>query len=185
MKKVIILIVMSCMIFSLAVFGTNETTQTGEPPVDENGNVIPPPDGDSRSMEGPMTDMENMLSVDEANALEEVLLEAVGYSAVEGGYPIVDTNQTIFYSNDAIIDAPVEGKSFYGQDANYSGNQPSYTDNGDGTISDNVTGLMWQQDPGDKVTWEEAVNNLEAFNEAALGGYSDWRIPTIKDVLSR
>ncbi|WP_202813775.1 hypothetical protein [Defluviitalea phaphyphila] len=29
-----------------------------------------------------------------------------------------------------------------------NGNQPSYTDNGDGTITDNVTGLMWMKDMG-------------------------------------
>ncbi|QRN86878.1 DUF1566 domain-containing protein [Clostridia bacterium] len=123
-------------------------------------------------------------TVEEANAIEAELLAAVGYTATIGGYPIVDTNQTIFYSNDAIIDEPAEGEDFYGQDASYTGNAPSYTDNGDGTVTDNVTDLMWQQDPGEKLTWPEAVELLDEFNEEALGGYSDWRIPTIKELYS-
>ena len=137
------------------------------------------------AMEGETPDVSaDMLSVDEANALEAELLEAAGYSAKAGGYPIVDTNETTYYSNDAIIDAPAIGEDFYGQDATYSGTQPSYTDNGDGTITDNVTGLIWQQDPGDKMDWETAVNGLDEFNEEALGGRSDWRIPTIKELYS-
>lgn len=123
----------------------------------------------------------SMLSVDEANEIEAELLEAVGYTSAEGGYPIVDTNQTIFYSNYAVIEEPLECEAFYGQDATYEGNQASYTDNGDGTITDNVTGLMWVQDPGEKVTWEEAVENLGTFE---LAGYDDWRIPTIKELYS-
>ena len=33
------------------------------------------------------------------------------------------------------------------------------TDNGDGTITDNVTGLMWQKTDAGEMTWENAVNN--------------------------
>lgn len=137
----------------------------------------------SSEMGGP-TVSSDMMSVEDANALEAELLEAVGYTAVAGGYPIVDTNQTTFYSNDGIIEEPAIGDDFYGQDASFTRNAPSYTDNGDGTITDNVTGLIWQQDPGDKLDWEAAVDGLDAFNEEALGGRSDWRIPTMKELYS-
>lgn len=40
-----------------------------------------------------------------------------------------------------IISPLIEGDAFNAQDASYSGNQPSYTNNGDGTISDLNTGL--------------------------------------------
>ncbi|MBU2940798.1 DUF1566 domain-containing protein [Lacinutrix sp. C3R15] len=96
-------------------------------------------------------------------------------------YTIVDTGVSDFYSNDAILSEPNEGDAFYGQDATYNGNQPSYTDNGDGTVTDNVTGLMWQQDMGDKMSYADAVVLVEDFN---LGDYSDWRIPTIKELYS-
>ncbi len=152
--------------------------QMGQMPEGQMGQM---PEG---GMSGGMQAQPSTLTVEEALAMADEIISAVGYTAKEGGFPIVDTNQATFYSNDAIISAPSVGDAFYGQDASFSGNQPNYTDNGDGTVSDNVTGLMWQQDPGEKMTWGEAVANLEAFNEAALGGYSDWRIPTIKELYS-
>jgi len=96
-------------------------------------------------------------------------------------YPIVDTDVQEHYSNTVIISAPSSGQAFYGQDATYNGNQPSYTDNGDGTITDNVTGLMWEQDMGIKISYDDAIT--KAAN-STLGGYSDWRVPTIKELVS-
>jgi uncharacterized protein DUF1566/type IX secretion system substrate protein len=96
-------------------------------------------------------------------------------------YPIVETGVYDFYNNSAIISAPLEGQPFYGQDATYTGSQPSYTDNGDGTIIDNVTGLMWEQDMGNTITYDEAF--IKA-GTSSLGGYSDWRVPTIKELYS-
>ncbi|NRD22362.1 DUF1566 domain-containing protein [Winogradskyella litoriviva] len=96
-------------------------------------------------------------------------------------YPIVDTDVSDFYDNNSIITTPTIGQSFYGQDAHYNGNQPSYTNNGDGTITDNVTGLMWEQDMGVKITYDAAF--IKAAN-STLGGYTDWRVPTIKELYS-
>ena len=123
-------------------------------------------------------------TVEEAQAMVAKRLAEVGYTAEKGGYPIVDTAQDIFYSNNAIIEAPAKGEPFYGQDAQFTRNPPSYTDNGDGTVTDNVTGLMWQKDPGEKPTWAQAMEGLDDFNKAALGGYTDWRIPTVKELFS-
>lgn len=96
-------------------------------------------------------------------------------------YPIVDTDVVDFYTDLAISAAISEGDAFYGQDANYSGNKSSYTNNDDGTITDNVTGLMWEQDMGAKITFDEAFTKAE---ESTLGGYTDWRVPSIKEVYS-
>ncbi len=84
-------------------------------------------------------------------------------------YPIVDTGQIMDYGSDA------------GQDAQYEGNQPAYKINGDGTVSDLVTGLMWTQDPGEKKTFSDAVKGAA---KCKVGGYSDWRLPTIKELYS-
>jgi hypothetical protein len=96
-------------------------------------------------------------------------------------YPIVDTGQKFCYEDGPSIPCPAEGEPFHGQDAQYTGAQPSYTDNGDGTITDNITRLMWQQDPGDKMTFDQAVTAADTF---ALAGYDDWRLPTIKELYS-
>lgn len=105
-------------------------------------------------------------------------------AALAGGltYPIVDTGQTSCYDNMSKISPPSEGRAFYGQDAQYSGNQPSYTDNGDGTVSDNVTGLMWVKSPSKTLsTFDDAVKNASTCR---IGGYDDWRLPTIKELYS-
>lgn len=106
-------------------------------------------------------------------------------------YVIVDTNQTSFWDNGSEINAPAEGEEFFGQDANYQGVKSSYTDNGDGTVTDNNTGLMWQKTPDtngdgyifsdDKYTFDQAVANA---GNCTTGGYTDWRLPTIKELYS-
>jgi hypothetical protein len=55
-------------------------------------------------------------------------------------------------------------------------------DNGDGTVTDQGTILMWQQrDDGVKRTWSEAKTYCE---ELALAANSDWRLPDIKELAS-
>ena len=96
-------------------------------------------------------------------------------------YRIVDTGVSTFYDNTAVIPAPKQGEAFFGQDAQYRINQPSYTDNGDGTVTDNVTGLMWQRTMGKKMSFKEAFKQVKKFE---LGGKRDWRIPSIKELYS-
>jgi formylglycine-generating enzyme required for sulfatase activity len=62
-----------------------------------------------------------------------------------------------------------------GEDSDSTINPPSYTDNGDGTITDNITGLMWQKTDGGEMTFENAATYC---NDLVLSGYSDWRLPT-------
>jgi len=97
------------------------------------------------------------------------------------GYPIVDTGQERCYDAEREIRYPAAGEPFSGQDAQYLGDAPAYQDNGDGTVTDRVTGLMWQQDPGAKQTYEEALKGAAACR---LAGHTDWRLPTIKELYS-
>ncbi len=96
-------------------------------------------------------------------------------------YKIVGTGQTKYYNNIGEISAPALGQPYYGQAAFHPGNVPSYTDNGDGTITDNVTGLMWVQARGSLISWTDAVAGASTNRTA---GYSDWRMPTIKESYS-
>jgi hypothetical protein len=96
-------------------------------------------------------------------------------------YVIVDTGQVRCYNNSTEIEFPKVGAAFFGQDAQYTGNEPAYEDNGDGTVTDLNTGLMWQSDPGDKMTFKQAVAGAP---KCKLAGYTDWRLPTIKELYS-
>jgi len=106
-------------------------------------------------------------------------VSAPAVAPVSSAYPIVDTSQGKCYDNNAEI--PCSQNNFTGQDAQYTGNAPHYQDNGDGTMTDLVTGLMWQQDPGAKMTYAQAVAGADSFS---LAGYDDWRLPTIKELYS-
>jgi len=96
-------------------------------------------------------------------------------------YKIVDTGVSTFYNDKAVIKEPRKGTPFFGQDAQYQGNSPSYTDNGDGTVTDNITGLMWQKTMDAKMTFDEASREAKSLK---LAGHSDWRVPTIKELYS-
>jgi hypothetical protein len=98
-------------------------------------------------------------------------------------FTLTDTKQEFSFDNDGnIIYFPAEGEALYGQDGQYVGLEPSYQDNGDGTVSDLVTGLLWEKTPTfDTYQHEDAVSycaNLET------GSYDNWRIPTIKELYS-
>lgn len=105
----------------------------------------------------------------------------------EGAIPVSnklnDTGQTTCYNNSEQSACPDSGKAFYGQDAHYQGKVFAFADNSDGTVSDLNTGLMWQKTPDldNKVTYAEAVAGADTFN---LAGYTDWRLPTIKELYS-
>jgi hypothetical protein len=71
-----------------------------------------------------------------------------------------------------------------GQSSDFTCNPHSYTDLGNGVIRDNVTGLLWQQAaaPGirdGKYDWQEAVDYCDNLT---LAGYTDWRLPSIKEL---
>jgi hypothetical protein len=83
-----------------------------------------------------------------------------------------------------------------------SGIPASYTDNGDGTITDNNTGLMWQKQDdspggihsrervwswssGDPWSLDGSVKFfLDTLNTQKFAGYDDWRLPNITELLT-
>ncbi len=85
---------------------------------------------------------------------------------------ILQTGQTISY-------APGDdGDLRYGR----AWPSPRFTNNGDGTVSDNLTGLMWQRTPdGVGKDWPGAVTYA---NTNTLAGYDDWRLPNINELSS-
>jgi hypothetical protein len=71
----------------------------------------------------------------------------------------------------------------------------SYTDNGDGTITDNLTGLMWEKlsrdwpsihDYNNVYTWYTAFTTKIATLNGGGGfaGHTDWRLPNVNELQS-
>jgi len=69
----------------------------------------------------------------------------------------------------------------------------SFVDNGDGTVTDLITGLMWEKlsDDGSihdrdvTYTWQQAVaSKVAVLNSSAFAGHSDWRLPNVNELLS-
>jgi len=89
--------------------------------------------------------------------------------------PVIVTGQTTYYraGDDGDLEA---GVAF------------NYTDNADGTITDNVTGLTWAKDGngkgcnwGQQTDWDSAIDYCNSLD---LGGFSDWRLPNIRELQS-
>jgi len=57
-----------------------------------------------------------------------------------------------------------------------------YTDNGNNTITDHLTDLIWQKAPfSDSLSWEQSLTYADTLTTA---GFNDWRLPNIKELQS-
>lgn len=113
-----------------------------------------------------------------ATALAAILLALPAQAA---DYAIVDTGQGRCYDAFGPAACPPPGGRFFGQDAQHAGAQPRYRDNGDGTVSDLVTGLMWEKGFRRGVSFADAPADAA---RARTGGHADWRVPTTKELYS-
>ena len=60
-----------------------------------------------------------------------------------------------------------------------------FIDNGDSTVTDQATGLMWSQDDsGVGMNWKDALSWVQQKNDDNYLGYSDWRLPNAKELQS-
>ena len=80
-----------------------------------------------------------------------------------------DTGQNISYT------------TTFGEDNDYTINAPFFKNNGNGTVTDTITGLMWQKTDGGEMTIENAVIYCDSLT---LGGYTNWRLPDAHESFS-
>jgi len=57
-----------------------------------------------------------------------------------------------------------------------------FTNNGNGTVTDNLTGLMWYRDANlfGARNWSQALNDIASLNIGVA--YSDWRLPNVREL---
>jgi len=101
--------------------------------------------------------------------------------------PVPKTGQTTCYDSSGTP----RGCAGTGEDGEYQkgvATTPRFTDYGDGTVTDNLTGLMWTKNahlPASAKTWQEALNYIAGMNGGAgTFGYTDWRLPHIRELHS-
>ena len=115
----------------------------------------------------------------------------LGTTVVQAEYVVVDTGQTACFGLDSQITCPDEAGSYYGQDAQYNGQEAAYTDTGNGTVTDANTGLEWQEtadsnedgtiDSSDKMSQSDGESYCQ---DLLLASQEDWRLPNIQALYS-
>lgn len=80
----------------------------------------------------------------------------------------------------------IRRRNFFHKYKNERGDFPNdFVDNGDGTITDRVTGLMWEKGGSQsELLYYQAKSYISRLNKERFAGYDDWRIPTIEELLS-
>ncbi len=133
-----------------------------------------------------------------------ILALALGLPNMAFAAPVPDTGQTLCYDDGTlgVIPCPQPGEQFYGQDAQYGTNALSYTkldasannlpDSAPSwaMVRDNLTGLIWECKTDDTSIHDKdntyqspgAQLLINELNEAVFGGFSDWRLPDIKEL---
>jgi len=88
--------------------------------------------------------------------------------------------------NEEDIETLVKKCDFFDSELNQNGDCPNdFVDNGDGTITDRATGLMWEKEGSSKeIHYYSAEKYVKKLNKKKFAGHDDWRIPTIEELYS-
>ncbi len=102
--------------------------------------------------------------------------------------PMPRTGQTICYDSTGTAAVECAGT---GQDGDTSAGvawpDPRFTDEGDRTVNDRLTGLTWTRDAnsaGGSITWHQALEYIKTLNRRNHLGHNDWRLPNINELKS-
>jgi hypothetical protein len=101
-----------------------------------------------------------------------------------GGLPA--TGQTLCYNRDG-NEMACDDPNWPGQDGFYHEGCPTanrFVDNGDGTVTDACTNLMWQKETTPDTytyTWQQVLQYCDSLE---LAGHADWRLPNVRELQS-
>jgi hypothetical protein len=138
------------------------------------GAPIPDYAGDLATCEGDLTTCDGDLATCEAQPVGQVH----------------QTGQTLCYNAAGTVIA-CAGTGLDGE--LLKGLANSFTDNGDGTITDNLSGLMWEKlsddggihDKDATYGWTAAVTTkIATLNSTVFAGHNDWRLPNRNELLT-
>jgi hypothetical protein len=114
------------------------------------------------------------------------------------------TGQTKCYTDTVNSEVNCPAAGWPGQDGDLQKGvawpNPRFTDNGDGTVTDNLTELIWLKDANciltqysgydadGKVTWQQALQFVAGINDGTYpncgAGHTDWRLPNVREMQS-
>lgn len=137
------------------------------------------------------------------HSVQGVLLDTLGHHAFVGGTngAILHRSRYTYASQPGTVQLPKTGQiTSYAPDddgdiqTGLVWPEPRFSNNGDGTVTDNLTGLMWLFDGGclGRMSWHEAMETITDFNSTANafsctgynGNYNDWRLPNAGELES-
>lgn len=101
--------------------------------------------------------------------------------------PVPQTGQTTCYdTTGATINCTNTGQD--GElKVGWPWSNPRFTDNGDQTMTDMLTGLIWTKNANPAAgtkTWQGALDYIKSLNKDNYLGHSDWRLPNINEMKS-
>jgi len=167
-------------------FGTVVTALV--PTIIHTGSSISPATGVANNFTSPVT-----YTVTAADATKQPYTITVTVAAPLASLP--KTGQTLCYNSDGYVrDCSTNtGQDGYLQKG-VTWPSPRFTDNGDLTITDKLTGLMWTKNgnapgpvactPGVAKTWQGALDYVTCLNANNYLSHSDWRLPNRIELLS-
>ena len=130
-----------------------------------------------------------------------ILLMLIPAFALAGTTQLPQTGQTTCYNaSGAVISCTGTGQDGELQ-TGVAWPDPRFTENGDQTVSDNLTGLIWakdgnlmvSRDPGfdadgtasdGAVTWQHALDYVKKLNAENYLGHNDWRLPNVNELMT-